>query len=76
MMNRFSLSHLAAATMVSCSGIECCSMKVGAMHMKKLLLFAMLVSALAAFGTVAAQAGIKVQICHIPPGNPANLHQP
>ena len=42
--------------------------------MKKLFLFTLLVAALAAFGAVAAQAGIRVQICHIPPGNPVNFH--
>jgi len=35
----------------------------------------MLVTALVAFGPVAAQAGaIKIEICHIPPGNPDNAH--
>ena len=44
------------------------------MQNKKLVLLVVLVAALAAFGAVPAQAGgsSKVQVCHIPPGNPAN----
>lgn len=42
--------------------------------MKKFLLFTMLMTALAAFGTGAAWAGDKVKVCHVPPGNPGNFH--
>lgn len=37
-------------------------------------LFAVLVSALAALAGAPAQAANKVQVCHIPPGNPENVH--
>ena len=42
--------------------------------MKKLVVFTVLVAILAAFGAAAAQAGAKVEICHIPPGSPENFH--
>ena len=42
--------------------------------MKKLVQSTMLVIALAGFAATAAQAGVKVEICHVPPGNPANFH--
>ncbi len=41
---------------------------------KKLCLFTILVALVVAFGATAAQAGAKVEICHLPPGNPANFH--
>lgn len=41
---------------------------------KKLILFTMLVTGVVAFGAVAAQAGEKVDVCHLPPGNPYNWH--
>ena len=42
--------------------------------MKKLFLFTMLVTVMAAFGATAAQAGDKVDVCHFPPENPDNWH--
>jgi hypothetical protein len=42
--------------------------------MKKLTLFTLLVSVLAAFGATTAMAGAKLKVCHIPPGNPENFH--
>jgi len=43
---------------------------------KRKLAFAVLIVVLAAFGTVATLADSqgKVDICHIPPGNPDNAH--
>ena len=41
--------------------------------MKKVVLFTVLVNVLAALGATAALAGVKVDVCHIPPGNPANF---
>ena len=42
------------------------------MKVKTLYLFTAL--GLAALGATAAQAGTKVLICHVPPGNPDNFH--
>ena len=42
--------------------------------LKKLFLGTLVVTFVAAFGAVAVQAGSKVQVCHIPPGNPDNFH--
>ena len=42
--------------------------------MKKYLLLTVLMIALAAVGGGVAQAGTKVKVCHIPPGNPENFH--
>jgi hypothetical protein len=46
------------------------------MTMKKKLTLAILVAVLAIAGAAAASAGGagKVDVCHIPPGNPANAH--
>ena len=42
--------------------------------MQKLFQITMLVTALAVFSGAPAQAANKVQVCHIPPGNPENVH--
>ena len=44
------------------------------MRPKNLFLLTMFVAVLTSFGVTVVQAGSKVQICHIPPGNPANYH--
>ena len=45
-------------------------------EMKKLILVVMLVAVAAAFGAGSTYAGgnTKIEICHIPPGNPDNFH--
>lgn len=44
--------------------------------MKKVMYSAMFVAALATLALIPAEAGgsNKVQVCHIPPGNPDNFH--
>ena len=42
--------------------------------MKKTLRLTMLVIVLAVFGAMTVQAASKVQVCHLPPGNPDNFH--
>jgi cysteine-rich repeat protein len=41
--------------------------------MKKLTLFTLLVNVLMMFGAANATAADKVQLCHVPPGNPENV---
>lgn len=42
--------------------------------MKKTLRFTMLVAVLAVCAAMTVQAANKVQVCHLPPGNPDNFH--
>ncbi len=42
--------------------------------MKTILRLTLLATTLAVLGTTGVAAGVKVEICHIPPGNPANFH--
>ena len=42
--------------------------------MKKLTLITLTIAVLAVLAATTAQAGNKVEICHIPPGNPDNFH--
>jgi hypothetical protein len=46
------------------------------MNMKKKLAFGILLAVVAISGAVSASAGGagKVDVCHIPPGNPENAH--